>query len=371
MTARRCYLHIGPHKTGSSTLKHFFRANEARMYSNGLFFPKSIDENGKRAGHHAVLVNSSELTPEGDLRKGAVLWPEIEAVVAKGRKDILLSSEMFSDAVFKPGRFEPLLNFFSKRGYEVVVFAYLRDTASWLNSGYVQSQKRFARVQAFSDYVEMGFDEGWIDPMRFLAPFIDDPRCRLEPIPFDQAAKAGLEDDFMRRCGVADIRDFTKLPLRNSNAGAKTIYAAQQIMARLGGGARDRKGYAPIYREFKQTFQRLGWQDQPHVELDAEQADAIRARMAPSADAFAGRYFGTPWSSVCTPRPMTRSRFEPEAASATEREEVASVIDQFVEAFGQKEKKSGSQAARWAAKATSRLGRRKPEAAEAGEETRD
>lgn len=260
--------------------------------------------------------------------------------------NILLSSEMFSDAVFKPGRLERLLEYFFKRGYMVVVLAYLRETASWLNSSYVQSQKRLARHQSFDDYVEMAFRDGWIDPARFLAPFIDDPRCRLEPIPFEQVVKVGFEEDFMRRCGIDNIDDFIKPPSRNNNAGAKTIYAAQKIMEELGGGLRDRKGYTPLYTDFKKKFRGLEWNTQPYVALDTAKAEAIRARLAPSADAFAQRFFGTSWAEVCPPREIVSSFYDPSRASPDEQAEVDEVIKYFVEAFDKKSLK-GKRGERW------------------------
>ncbi|MDR4305211.1 hypothetical protein IHQ68_01035 [Chelatococcus sambhunathii] len=335
-----CFVHIGPHKTGSSSLKHFIRANEDELETRGLFFPRSRDRQGKRARNHQILALCDEIGPDGELRSGAVFWPEIDRVARGSRTNILISSEMFSASLSHPGRLDRILTFFEKRGYDVRMLAYVRDQPAWLNSWYVQSQKRLARPEPFEDFAEEWLREGRVEPARYLAPFLADQRCAVEVISFERAAASGLEDDFIRRCGIDDCASLTRATVRNTNAGAKTVFAARQIMERLGGSPRDDDGYGPIYRDFKIRTRELGWDRQPHIGVDEAFAAKIRARLAFSNDAFSRRHFGTSWAEVCPPRTLKRSVFTPEDATQAEMDEIEDVVSTVVKRFSRRRRKS-------------------------------
>ncbi len=51
MTKRICYIHVGPHKTGTSAIQWFLQENRAELLEHGYFVPESET---KRGAHHAL-----------------------------------------------------------------------------------------------------------------------------------------------------------------------------------------------------------------------------------------------------------------------------------------------------------------------------
>ncbi|WP_020180907.1 hypothetical protein [Methylopila sp. M107] len=331
-----CYLHIGPHKTASSTIQQFVRENETELRRQKLVYPSILRDNGKVARSHQILGTAVELTPEGDLAPGARFWTVVDEIARRGDTNILISHESLVSRLAAPGVLDRVLNYFAKRGYAVVAIAYVRDQPGWLNSWYVQGQKRLSGLQSFDVFVEKFIEQGHVEPARYLAPFLNEPRLRVEPVSFERAARDGLEMDFIRRCGVEEVGGLVTPPIRNVNAGAKTVYAARRIMTELGGRARDREGYGKVYMDFKTTARSLGWDGKPFIALDQALYERIRARYAESNDLFARQWFGAAWEELAPPRRYEPSLFEPETASREEIEEIEAVVDRAVRAFAKK-----------------------------------
>lgn len=319
------YIHIGPHKTGSSSIQHFVRSNEAALERLGLYVPKLPGATSGPGGDHLALARARELRPDGSLKPGARLWPELEAATARGA-DILVSSEMFTKALRDDAAFGPMLAFFSARGYRVVLIAYVRDQPGWLNSWYVQSQKRLYELKTFDEFEAAYAELGRVDPWRYLRPYIGDERFELNVVSFDAAIRTGLQRDFIARCGVDPDAGLAPTGLRNPNAGAKTVYAAQEIMRRVGPGARELEGYGRVYGGFKKRCADAGWADTPYVALDDARCGRIRARYAASNERLARRFFGRPWAEVAPPRAYEPSMFDPNTASRGELAEIESVV---------------------------------------------
>src|SRR5919106_830184 len=52
MAKRVCYIHIGPHKTGTSSIQWFLKENRAELLKYGYFVPESGANHG---AHHAIV----------------------------------------------------------------------------------------------------------------------------------------------------------------------------------------------------------------------------------------------------------------------------------------------------------------------------
>ncbi|WP_020180725.1 hypothetical protein [Methylopila sp. M107] len=317
-----CYIHVGPHKTGSSSIKHYALANLAALDELGLFHPRLKPDGARRGRSHDDLAYVDEIRPDGALKPGAELWPEIDAVARRGEKDILISEEHLCRALADRDVLDRVLTFFETRGYRVAILAYVRDQPAWLNSWYVQSQKRFAGLMTFDEFVAEADRRGRVEPAAYLAHFIAEPRCELEIVSFERAAAAGLEDDFIRRCGIDPKSPrLVRKPLRNPNAGAKSVFCAQEIMRRLGPGPRLKAldGFVPVCAGFKRRYVAYGWEATPFVALTEENVARIRARYAEGNEAFAQEFFGMSWGELCPAKPFETSVFDPTQASWWER----------------------------------------------------
>lgn len=325
------YIHVGPHKTGSSSIKHFCHANRDALLRLRLFFPLLLDEDGEPARNHSGLARGPQIRPDGRLKPSDRLWPEIDAIARARSADILLSSEMFCRALGRPKAFSRIVSYFESRGYRVVVLAYVRDQPGWLNSWYVQAQKRLVGLVTFDKFCADAERAGRVDPWLYLKTFIEEPRCELRAIPFERAIAAGLELDFVGRCGVPTDAKLERVPRRNRNAGAKSVYAAQEIMRRAGPHLNEIRGYGPLYNGFKRRCRALGFDDTPYVAVDQIRFDRIRERYAQANDSFARTHLGAGWTELCPPRRCSISIFDPSTASRSELDEIETLVADMVE----------------------------------------
>ena len=341
-----CFIHVGPHKTGSSSIQHFVRTNEGALKRLGLWFAKLAASQSGQGKGHIDLAKAREVRADGSLEPGATLWKEIDRVAARAETDILLSSEMFCKALRDEDVLARFLAFFERRGYRVVIIAYVRDQPGWLNSWYVQSQKRLYDLQTFDAFEAAYAKLGRVDPGRYLRKYMGDPRFELVVVSFEQAIRTGLEADFIARCGIAPDAGLESVGLRNPNAGAKTVHAAQEIMRRAGSGLRDLDGYGRVYQAFKKRSIEHGWGATPYVAIDEPRYERIRARYAASNDQFARRFFGMSWEDLAPRRSYEPSVFDPRAASPAELAEIEAVVAQTVSEFAQCRPKDGGVARR-------------------------
>ena len=99
---KRLILHIGMHKTGSSSIQHFLSRNRLALAAAGVLYPRSVGPDGRRQPKHNAIF--SAISHEID--HGAphpVLGPSSEVIDAMARriavsraKTAILSAEGFS-----------------------------------------------------------------------------------------------------------------------------------------------------------------------------------------------------------------------------------------------------------------------------------
>jgi hypothetical protein len=342
---RTAYIHIGPPKTGSSSIKHYFRHNRKTLLDNGLFIPQLLNERGVPARNHMQLVKSDKLTRSGDIKDTKPTgWKEIDPIVQSRSHNVLLSSEMFTMLFEKREKLNRVVDYFDSHGYSVRVIAYVRDQPAWLNSWYVQSQKRMLRHQTFDSFIEEIFENGKGAPIEYLAPYIEHSKIELDAAPFEKVCKTGLERDFITRCGIPESVSLECPDIRNTNAGIKSIYASQQIMKAIGPDLHRIEGYGHAYHQFRRKVKKLHWDALPYVALTPELYRRIRDHYAETNEVFARVYFGASWNELYPERVVAPSVFDPGKATKAELDEIQSVVVEIVQHLKRLQKKEAKRA---------------------------
>lgn len=304
--------------------------NAVELERLGLVYPALLDPRGKLSRKHAALTGKRTSQDDSSIDLDSGGWKIIASIAAAGDKNILLSSEMFSTAFRDETKFNSVLDFFDASGYRVVVIAYVRDQPDWLNSWYVQYQKRFMGHDGFEAYVAAAAKSGRVDPWRYLERMIDNPRVELDVVPFEQVAALGLEADFARRVGVPADADLQPVPRRNPNVGAKTVFAAQQILARSPTEIRNMRNYDRIYHRFRRFYRELWAEDAAFVALDEALYKDIRGHYEESNNRFSQRFFDAPWADVFPQRQKQHYALSSETVTAEEAAEIETVVDQVL-----------------------------------------
>jgi hypothetical protein len=327
--ARVCYLHIGPHKTGTTSIQHaLFRASRA-LARRGFVYPTLTNPaSGHPDESHLALTRAPNFAT-ADLMD-APAWRELDARIT-GAPAVVLSAEHFSDTLRDGGRYERVTDFFIRRGFRMVVVAYVRDQPAWLNSRYTQDQRNFRSRRSIAEFADLAHARGLLDPEAYLRRPVDDPRVEVRVASFEAAAKEGLVRDFLRIIGAPAPFGFREPEPVNPNIGIKGVFASQEIMRRVGGGVRALPDYPKLYEVFKTLTADRDWRRTPYYGLSQALEALVRDRHRDANDRFARRWFGTDWATLHPPKPRPLAVFDPAAATEAERADVAEVVDRMVE----------------------------------------
>lgn len=136
MPDRTCVIHIGTHKTGTTSLQYFLMQQSEELERHGLYFPKT-GWYGVVPGHHAIAW---ELAHQPD-SPGALLNELIAELAAKLPPTALLSAEDFSLLASRARALETFAKELRGIGYSVKILVYLRAQGPFAESMYVERVK--------------------------------------------------------------------------------------------------------------------------------------------------------------------------------------------------------------------------------------
>jgi hypothetical protein len=129
-----CYLHVGTHKTGTTSIQRFCAQNDTALAAAGLLYPRAARLESEEPGHHNVAFELS-----GDARY-APARPKLADVVgeigAQRPLQACLSSEAFEYLHVMPERLARLRAAFEAIRYGTAVIVYLRSQAEYIESLY-------------------------------------------------------------------------------------------------------------------------------------------------------------------------------------------------------------------------------------------
>jgi hypothetical protein len=149
---RRCFIHIGTPKTGSTSLQAFLAANRAQLLDAGIFIPQSAGGGDpEAAGHHAI---PSELLgeppwPSGGLAAVGAELASTDAPVA------CISSENISLLYDRPEQLKRLRDVIVESGFTPVIVAYVRPQVSYATAVFALNVLNGYRTSFADFYAEV------------------------------------------------------------------------------------------------------------------------------------------------------------------------------------------------------------------------
>lgn len=204
----RLILHIGAHKTGTTSVQHFFKAREAALGAHGVAYPLT----GRLAAHYvfaAPWIGEMKplygFTPED----GREAWARLDADWAGFEGTVLISAEAFCHV--RPDRVDfREVAALAARFDEVEVVYVARDQLSAIQSVFME----ISRTRADWPRLELIFEVALMADSPF--PLTFDHRVMLDHVEegFDptqirflgadrlQAAEGGIIGYFARLCGL-------------------------------------------------------------------------------------------------------------------------------------------------------------------------
>lgn len=130
-TRRICFLHIGTHKTGTTSIQRMLAFNEKRLDRAGVHIPSASRPPGFD-GHHNIAW---ELNADPRFEPGfGALASVVAEVLRRSASTVCLSSEDFEYLHAKPERLCSLYRAFEAIGYTVKIILHLRPQQEYERS---------------------------------------------------------------------------------------------------------------------------------------------------------------------------------------------------------------------------------------------
>ena len=209
-------LHIGRHKTGTTSLQKFLALNEELLLNySGILYPK-LGRDPKKFYHHSVFKGVICQNQPMDKDLVQAIFNEAKA---KGAKHILLSSEMMGRPTITKEQLKEILQSFGD--HKVSLIIYLRQQDSFLQSRYAEKVKRGLLIAPDTIH---DINDADLDYYKYIQKYVsvfgkENIKIRV----FEHAIKTGIYEDFLTALDIQYNLDFV-LPKKNANERWSWLY---------------------------------------------------------------------------------------------------------------------------------------------------
>lgn len=298
---RRCVIHIGVPKTGSSTIQRQLLRHTHLLRRAGILYQTTDDPARKVFAHHRMAAG---LRPgEKPERLPGFKLSDLDGLLAATRSDtVVLSSEGFSHPRVSRDRLREMIGMIRARGFAPTAVVYVRAQPSLANSSYTQAIKTFAFPGSVAEFLDKRMsDVSWTYGER-LAPWIGELGVELVAVPFTaettgpliaekMLAFAGVPADQLAAVGMKPAGTANKGP------GRVAIAAFRLLMRAYPDFGQARRRSAAREAAAKDAKAR-GWYVGRFLGLDDATARRIETAYEADNEAFAQRQWGRPWTEV-------------------------------------------------------------------------
>lgn len=322
---RICHLHIGPHKTATTTLQSCLRANSSRLASAGLYVPRMEDGKTKKF-HHRLAI---ELGHDTSTRCRDRIASELREAGLPER--IVISSENFSAWIRVPALRRRLVHFFSSLGYGLQIIAYIRPQISSVNSYYAQQIKTLHLDRRFDSYFELFLEAPQHNHFWRFRSLVLDRRIGAVFVPFSSAVlRGGICADFLARLGLdpATLQNYVFPEPMNVSPGPRTIEALIRIGEELArrGQSISREQLSFHAPKLRRRAAALGWDNAKFNGLGPDQKQRLMSRFGAANEEFARLAWNVAWQDHFAADEEKalkdeRCRFDPDQINGAEFDE--------------------------------------------------
>ena len=196
-------IHIGRHKTGTTSIQHFLALNEDLFLNRyGIYYPE-IGRDPLMKYHHPLFRDWAENKKKLDLQ---LINEVIENAKRKSASRILLSSEILSRDSITETKWIQLKEAFNEK---ITIIVYLRRQDKYLESMYAEEIKH-GLINSKSTIKDTQTHN--LDYFQFLAPICRTfKKNRIIVKSFDRVIKLDLYQDFLKNLGIT-FNDEFQLP---------------------------------------------------------------------------------------------------------------------------------------------------------------
>lgn len=204
MKKKRLYLHIGTHKTGSTTIQHWLRENSEKLKSEDYYYPMEgayfyPPEASPSLLAHAVLGNKPAYLGQTVIDYDSCVADIKRDIEASTCSNIIISSEHFSNA-FTYDAVKKVHDLFVDLFDSITVIIYLRRQDARIESSWAQAVKSSLSNLSFDDFYDQNLLNPKWDYFNLLKPWIDffgEAAIKVRPFEKSQFLNGNLLHDFL------------------------------------------------------------------------------------------------------------------------------------------------------------------------------
>jgi hypothetical protein len=292
---RLCYIHVGPHKTGTTSIQWFLQENREEFVKHGYFVPEA---ERRRGAHHALAEHLCGLDV-GEHREPLVT-KFTQALGETSCEAIIISSEALEGFLESKKHAAALFSRVRELNLEPKVILFPRNQPQWINSSYASSVKGFRRSDPFES-CGLGFAESFGSRFSRWSALADTYAFELIARPFTkQTIRSGVIQQFLDSVGINPEQFQSREIRRNEGVGPFTVSVARDVMRSLGETA-ERLTWLQATRchlRLAEYLRNKRLADAGYCGLTTALARRIEEELRSDNDAFAQRVWGRPWAEV-------------------------------------------------------------------------
>jgi hypothetical protein len=307
---RICYVHVGPHKTGTSSIQWFLQENRAELLKHGYFVPESETRHG---AHHAIVgkLCGQEL-PDDQQLAGAKF---VQALHETAAQTVVLSSEALEGVLRNRAYARTFFSQIRELNLEPKLVLFPRNQSQWINSSYSSVVKGFRRSEPFEAFA-LGASEQLASKFSPWIEVADANAAELIARPFTRETIArGVVPEFLLTIGINSSQFQDAQIRRNEAAGPFTVSVARSVLRSIHapGGQLKRLQARRCKAKLATYLSERRLADTGYCGLTTALARHIEKQLRSDNDAFAQRVWGRPWAEIFAAdvgEEFTRNDFE-------------------------------------------------------------
>jgi hypothetical protein len=295
MAKRVCYIHIGPHKTGTTSIQWFLKENRAALLKRGYFVPESGNVHG---GHHPLVRGlCGQPVPPHQRDTAARFARAIKDTICEA---VVISSEALDGLLINRDCARQFFARMEELNLEPKLVFFPRNQSQLLNSRYAEVVKALQRSEPFEVFVQAEIRHPSFQYAHLIA--LANGFCsKLIAQPFtEETITRGVVPEFLKAIDIDPVHFHDANVRRNPGTGPFTISVARDVMRSLGSKGRELTWLqaSRCGKKLTSYLYEQGLADSGYCGLTTALARHIETEWRQNNDAFAQDAWGRSWTEV-------------------------------------------------------------------------
>lgn len=295
MRKRVCYIHIGPHKTGTTSIQWFLKEHREELLKRGYLVP---DSGANQGAHHALARKLCGQELRAHQQSAAANFArDLEKTPSEA---VIISSEALGGLLRIPDYANEFFGRVRGLNLEPKLVLFPRNQSQRINSSYSSVVKTFRRSESFDVFVQ-GVSRGAVFRYMPLIDLADAHDAGLIARPFTRKSIAnGVVPEFLQAIGLDSSKFKNTNARRNEAPGPFTVSVARSVLRLINGTGKQLKWLQAVRCKTKLAdyLEENGLADVGYCGLTTALARQIENELRPDNDTFAQRAWDRSWAEV-------------------------------------------------------------------------